>query len=58
MNEAQTASDIRHWFASHADEYANETEAAEACSNALGRDEWLDDECHILWEIALDYFPA
>ena len=32
---------------------ANLTELAESTAHALGHDEWLDDECHAVWEHAV-----
>ncbi len=28
----------------------------EACAHSFNHDEWLDDETHIVWDIATEYF--
>jgi len=33
----------------------NMTTLAEDCANTIGEDSWLDDETHIVWEIATEY---
>lgn len=35
----------------------NATNLAEAAADAMGRHEFLDDETHIIWDIALEFFP-
>ena len=34
----------------------NATILAEECCWIMGHDEWLDDDDHVVWEIALDFF--
>lgn len=53
---------IRPWMAAHYKEFIsprtgelNCTTLAEACAHALGHDEWLDQEFHEVWEIALEF---
>lgn len=48
---------ITKWFKNNRSRYNwdNPTRAAEACAFDFNRPEWLDDECHPVWEIALKY---
>lgn len=47
--------EIRKWMSLYASEYSTATEAAENCAWGLDHDEWLDDELHPVWEIALEW---
>lgn len=45
-------------YRDHIDPQTNElccTTLAEACANALGHNEWLDDDGHIVWGIAVEF---
>jgi hypothetical protein len=55
--ESQIKKQARKWFAPHAQEYRNLTDAAESCAWELGHDEWLDDPDHWVWELAIEYMP-
>ena len=46
---------IRAWMRLHAREFRNSTDLAEACADALDHDEWLDDESHQVWDLAIKY---
>jgi len=54
---------IRAWMANnvqdHTDRFGdvNTTTLAEACAHAIGSDSWLDDELHVVWEIASEFYP-
>lgn len=36
----------------------NATTLAENVANDLDHPEWLDDETHVVWEIATEFFPT
>lgn len=54
-------SEIRSWMSRNWKDHVdwtgelNCTTLAEACADALGHDEWLDEEGHVVWEIALEF---
>ena len=57
-----TENKIRKWMKENV-EYCldsngdvNMTLLAESCANALGGANWLDDEIHVVWEIASEHF--
>jgi hypothetical protein len=56
-SESKIKAQARKWFALHAQEYRNLTDAAESCAWELGHDEWLDDPDHWVWELAIEYMP-
>lgn len=56
--------EIRNWMRAHSQEHIDQktgelccTMLVEACSHALGHDEWLDDLFHDVWDIALEFDP-
>lgn len=57
QRESGIKAQARQWFALHAQEYGNLTDAAENCAWELGHDEWLDDSDHWVWELAIEYMP-
>jgi hypothetical protein len=34
----------------------NMTHLAESCANDLDHSEWLDDETHIIWDVASEFY--
>lgn len=46
---------IRQWMRAMAHEYETATKLAEAAATELGLpDEWLDDETHWIWDLAIN----
>jgi hypothetical protein len=52
--DADDERDIRAWMRLHAEHYETSTELAEACAIALDHDEWLDNELHTIWDVAVE----
>ncbi len=36
----------------------NATNLAEATADVMDHMEWLDDETHVIWDLALEFFPV
>lgn len=49
------ACDAAHYMQLHFNEHRTATQLAEATAIALGHDEWLDDETHWIWDLALSW---
>ena len=55
---------IRSWMASNVSDCidsngdVNMTLLAESCAHSIGSDSWLDDESHIVWEVATEFFSG
>lgn len=48
---------IRMYMRVEAGAVDNATNLAENTAWTMGHDEWLDDETHPVWEVALEFFP-
>ena len=61
MNEREQKAAVRQWMLLNAKHHDNATSLAEdAAHNALenDHDEWLDDESHWIWDIAIEIIPG
>jgi hypothetical protein len=50
---------LRYEWENYTDPYTGEpeyTKLAEDCACALNHPEWLDEETHIVWDMAIDVF--
>lgn len=54
MNKQQ----VRNFMADEAASYETATELAEAAAYEANHIDWLHDETHWVWEIALDYIQC
>ncbi len=48
---------IRMHMRVEAPHVTNATNLAENTAYTMGHDEWLDDDTHVIWEIATEFFP-
>jgi len=46
------------WMKQAKHEHDNATSLAEAAAHAVDHDEWLDDEQHWVWELAIQVIPG
>ena len=53
-----TKASVLRWMRLYADEHDNATSLAEAAAHAVDHDEWLDDEQHWVWELAIRVIPG
>ena len=55
---ATTEQLIRGYMAIDAEFCETATELAESTADHFGAWHWLDDETHVVWELALEYIPG
>ena len=49
---------IRGYMLAEAAFCDNATELAENAAHHFDRDDWLDDETHVVWDLAIEFIPG
>ena len=53
-----TKQQVKNFMANEANSYETATELAEAAAYEADRPDWISDETHWIWEVALDYIQC
>ena len=49
---------VKNWMIHYADRYSKATTLAEDAARVFNHDEWLADETHWIWDLAIEIIPT
>ena len=58
MSEVASRQAVTRWMKQHKNEFETATALAESAAITWQKPEWLDDDQHWIWDVAIDVLPT